>query len=266
MENNLKKTINKLLKKVKLLKKKKKDLDRKEKEIKNISDFTPRMISNSITLYKAFYGNNDNFVNPFKIEIPKSLSTQKNVEEIFSKNNKFDSLPNGFQLYLALFYRNEPEQKYSIHGLWLNSYEVYQGTIYLREVNSDVKVTNGFLIHKINPNIINECNIFWNSGKGFPPSVELWNHEWEKHGTAIQKNIFNDIKPDQFLVTVLDLYKKATTKIKGESLADNFVSDTKKGHTFLIPLSLSLEFEYTGYTQNGKKQTEEIKERSIINT
>ena len=221
--------------------------------------------SNALILYEAFYSNSKVLINPEKINIPSSLAPKQNLEEIFLKNKKFSELPNGFQLYLSLFYRNDPQQTYSIHGLWLNKYQIYQNTINFIEVNSDINITNTFLIHKINPLVIQKCNVLWSSGLGYPPNIQLWEHEYGKHGTAIQKNLFPDIKPDNFLVTVIDLYEKATKKVNGQSLADLFLGDTKIGETLLIPVTLSLELLYTGYTKKIKRQLKELRERSVIN-
>ena len=148
------------------------------------------VMKNALILYTAFYSNDKEITEPSKIPIPISLMPKQNINNILTNSKVYNQLPNGFQIFLALFKRDSDIQKYSIHGLWLNKYNVYQNTINLIEVNSKLNSNNGFLIHKINPSIISECNKLWSSGSGYPPSVELWNHEWIKHGTAIENNIF----------------------------------------------------------------------------
>lgn len=223
------------------------------------------VMKNALILYTAFYSNDKEITDPSKIPLPTSLMPKQNINNILTNSKVYNQLPNGFQIFLALFKRDSDIQKYSIHGLWLNKYNVYQNTINLIEVNSKLNSNNGFLIHKINPSIISECNKLWSSGSGYPPSVELWNHEWIKHGTAIENNIFKSLKPDQFLLTVLDLYKNATKEINGKSLADNFSQNSKKGETFLIPLTLSLKFEYTKYSENVEKQLKCLEQRGMCN-
>ena len=227
-----------------------------------------QIVNNSLILFEAFYSSGKNiFNNPEKIDMPTTLSTNQDLTKLFSNEKQFNELPNGYQLYLALFHKGN--SKYSIHGLWLDEYETYKNQISLKEINNNPDINDSLLIHLINPKIIAQCNKLWYSGQGYPPSINLWNHEWNKHGTVIKKIFYKDLKPDQFLLTVLHLFQTATKKIDGKSLADNFVNNTPVGDSFLIPVSVNstntLEFQYTLLSDSVIQYLEKFKNRTTIN-
>jgi ribonuclease I len=85
-------------------------------------------------------------------------------------------LINYFTYYLALFKCNK-NSEYTIHGLWID----YSRGGYPEFCNSDK-----FDIELLDP-LRKNLDKYW--GGCFGNSIDLWEHEWKKHGTCFYPRI-----------------------------------------------------------------------------
>ena len=86
---------------------------------------------------------------------------------IYEMYNSYLSKKSQFY-YLSLI--KEPDDSFSIHGLW-PQYSESSYPVYCRPVEFSLKA--------LDP-IINKLNKYWYSNRG--PNDKFWKHEYEKHG------------------------------------------------------------------------------------
>lgn len=120
--------------------------------------------------------------------------------------------------YLSLI--KEPNNKWSIHGLWpqysKNSYPTF-----CKKVKFD--------INKLK-DILPELNENWYSNE--EKNEDFWKHEWEKHGSCM----FSDMNEEEYFKKTLDLFTIAQQIDLPNEFYDN---KTKK---CLIPIDLDFKF------------------------
>ena len=120
--------------------------------------------------------------------------------------------------YLSLI--KEPNNKWSIHGLWpqysKNSYPTF-----CKKVKFDINKLES---------ILPKLNEKWYSNE--EKNEDFWKHEWEKHGSCM----FSDMNEEEYFKKTLDLFTIAQQIDLPNEFYDN---ETKK---CLIPLDLYFKF------------------------
>tara|TARA_B100001093_G_C26457062_1_gene854802 strand:+ start:59 stop:667 length:609 start_codon:yes stop_codon:yes gene_type:complete len=153
---------------------------------------------------------NDVFIEPVQTEIPKIKSNLSPIPEE-NEDLKF--------YYLALK-RNNPEEKWTIHGLWpqtnLESYPVF-----CRKVTFDIK--------KLSP-IIDKLYIDWHSDQ--TSNDYFWSHEWEKHGSCM----FTEMDELEYFTKALDLYDF----VIDNELIEEYINDENQKNC-QIPFTINFE-------------------------
>ena len=109
---------------------------------------------------------------------------------IYEMYNSYLSKKSQFY-YLSLI--KEPDNSFSIHGLW-PQYSESSYPVYCRPVEFSLKA--------LDP-IINKLNKYWYSNRG--PNDKFWKHEYEKHGSCM----FIPITELNYFSKTIQIYENA---------------------------------------------------------